>query len=215
MALKHRPLSVIEGRDPAVRQSMLDFYVSPGAVVVDVTANHRRMWEGVTWTGPVTWCDVDPGVAPDVIADFRSLPFAAASVDVLVFDPPHLPAAGGSPAAMPQMKVDYGLTGAPKADNVASYFRPFLREALRVLRPDGVIFAKLKDYVHNHRYQWMLVEWVLAVRDTEGLTACDLIVKRDPCGGNLKSGRWVRAHHVRNAHCWWAVVRKGRCEARA
>lgn len=205
---------MIDGRDPLVLSTMLEFYAKPGAVVVDVTANQRRMWEGVVWSGPVTWCDVDPEVAPDVVADFRSLPFADASVDVLVFDPPHLPAAGGSPAALPQMKADYGLTNAPKADNVVSYFRPFLREALRVLRPDGVVFAKLKDYVHNHRYQWMLVEWVLAVRETEGLTACDLIVKRDPCGGNLKSGRWVRAHHVRNAHCWWVVVRKGRCEAR-
>lgn len=47
-----------------------------------------------------------------------------------------------------------------------------------------------------------------------GLTACDLVVKRDPSAGNLKSGRWKKAHHVRNAHCWWAVVRKGRCEPR-
>lgn len=95
---------------------------------------------------------------------------------------------------------------------LAGYFVPFLAEASRVLRPGGIVFAKIKDYVHNHRYQWMLVEWVLAVRSTPGLTACDLIIKRDPCGGNLKSGRWKRAHHARNAHCWWAVVRKGRCE---
>jgi SAM-dependent methyltransferase len=209
-----RPLSVIDGRDPQVLQIMLDFYAPLNARVVDVTANRRRMWKGVKWSGAVTWCDLDPAMAPDVVADFRALPFDDASVDVLVFDPPHLPMAAGSVASLSQMKEDYGLAGAPKADNVESYFRPFLHEACRVLRPDGVVFAKLKDYVHNHRYQWMLVEWILAVRETEGLTPCDLIVKRDPCGGNLKSGRWIKSHHVRNAHCWWVVVRKGRCEAK-
>ena len=207
-----RPLSVIDGRDPVVLQLMLDFYAHPGAVVPDVTANRRRMWEGVSWSGPVTYADIDPAMAPDVVADFRSLPHPAASVDVLIFDPPHLPAAGGSAASDAQMREDYGLARSLKADNVAGYFGPFLSEATRILRPGGVIFAKLKDYVHNHRYQWLLVEWVIAVRGTPGLTPCDLIVKRDPCGGNLKSGRWKRAFHVRNAHCWWAVVRKGRCE---
>ena len=203
-----RPISIIEGRDPLVLQTMLNFYARPGAVVLDVTANRRRMWDGVSWSGPVTYTDLDPDAKPDIVADFRALPVAAASVDVLVFDPPHVPDAGH----MGEWWKDYGLESAPKLDNVSSYFGPFLREASRVLRPGGLIFAKLKDYVHNHRYQWMLVEWVLAVRDTPGLTPCDLIVKKDPCGGNLKSGRWKQAHHVRNAHCWWAVVRKGRCE---
>ena len=207
-----RPMSVIEGRDPLVLQTMLDFYAPQGATVIDVTANRRRMWEGVRWAGPVSYVDIDPTMGPDVVADFRALPHPNASVDVLVFDPPHLPAAGGSAASDPQMRMDYGLAGSLQADNVAGYFRPFLVEATRILRPGGLIFAKLKDYVHNHRYQWMLVEWVIAVRAMPGLTACDLIVKRDPCGGNLKSGRWKKAHHVRNAHCWWAVVRKGRCE---
>ena len=207
-----RPLSVIDGRDPLVLQTMLNFYASPGAVVLDVTANRRRMWEGVSWSGPVTFMDADADMHPDVVADFCAIPLSEASVDVLVFDPPHLPAAAGSPASDPQMCADYGLRSAVKGDNVAAYFPAFLVEAARVLRPGGLVFAKLKDYVHNHRYQWMLVEWVCAVRATPGMTPCDLIVKRDPCGGNLKSGRWKKAHHVRNAHCWWAVVRKGRCE---
>lgn len=207
-----RPLSVIEGRDPKVLETMLTFYAKPGATVLDVTANRRRMWEGVKWDGLVLYADLDESMRPDIVADFRNVPVPDASFDVLVFDPPHLPAAAGSQASDPQMRADYGLAGSLRGDNVAGYFRPFLREASRLLRPGGVVLAKLKDYVHNHQYQWMLVEWVLAVRETPGLTPCDLIVKRDPCGGNLKSGRWKRAYHARNAHCWWAVARKGRCE---
>ena len=209
-----RPYSVMQARDPEVLGMMLDFYAWSGARTLDVTANARRMWEGVTRIGEVVFADIDATVAPDVVADFRALPFEASSFDVIVFDPPHLPAAAASAESDEQMVRNYGLVHAPHADNVSSLFAPFLAEAHRVLRPDGLIFAKLKDFVHNHQYQWTLADWICAVRAQPGLTACDLIVKRDPSGGALKSSKWKRAHHVRNAHCWWAVVRKGRCESR-
>jgi hypothetical protein len=209
-----RPLSVMLARDPEVLATMLEFYAWPEARVLDVTANERRMWKSVEHPGGVTYADIDPAMNPDIICDFRALPCEPGSYDVIVFDPPHLPAAAASPLSLAQYVGDYGLAEAPKADNIASYFRPFLSEAARVLAPEGLVFAKLKDFVHNHLYQWMLTDFVNAVKATPGLTACDLIVKQDPAGGNLKSSKWQKAHHVRNAHCWWVVVRKGRCESR-
>lgn len=209
-----RPLSVIEARDPEVLQTMLEFYSRPEAEVLDVTANARRMWQGVEHRGRVVYADIDADMKPDVVADFRSLPFGAASFDVIVFDPPHLPAAAASAESSEQYVRDYGLSRSARADNISGCFAPFLVEATRVLRPEGLVFAKLKDFVHNHAYQWTLTDFVSAVRAQPGLTPCDLIVKRDPAGGNLKSSKWQKAHHVRNAHCWWVVVRKGRCEAR-
>lgn len=209
-----RPLSVMDARDPEVLRLMLDFYAWPAAQVLDVTANERRMWKGVEHPGGITYADIDPAMKPDIIADFRALPCEAESYDVIVFDPPHLPAAAASPESMGRFVANYGLGHAPKGDNIAAYFAPFLKEAARVLRPEGLVFAKLKDFVHNHSYQWMLAEFVHAVWQQPGLTPCDLIVKRDPNGGGLKSSKWVKVHHVRNAHCWWIVVRKGRCERR-
>lgn len=209
-----RPLSVMDARDPEVLSLMLKFYAWPEAKVLDVTANERRMWKGVAHPGGVTYADIDPAMNPDILADFRSLPCENESFDVIVFDPPHLPAAAASPESMARFVGNYGLSHAPKGDNIAAYFPPFLKEAARVLRREGLIFAKLKDFVHNHAYQWMLAEFVMAARAQEGLTPCDLIVKRDPNGGGLKSSKWQKVHHVRNAHCWWIVVRKGRCETR-
>ncbi len=209
-----RPLSVMLARDPEVLTVMLDFYAWPEARVLDVTANERRMWKGVDHHGGVTYADIDPAMGPDIVADFRALPCASASYDVIVFDPPHLPSAAASPESDQRFGRNYGLGHAPKADNISAYFAPFLAEASRVLAQEGLVFAKLKDFVHNHAYQWMLTDFVNAVRATPGLTACDLIVKKDPSGGGLKSSKWQRAHHVRNAHCWWVVVRKGRCEGR-
>lgn len=208
-----RPESVVLARDPEVLTMMLGFYARPGTRVLDVTANKRSMWNGVEWPD-VTFADMDPEMKPDIVQDFRAMTVPDASYDVLVFDPPHLPAASASPLSHEDYGQRYGLGHAPKGDNISGYFAPFLSEAVRVLRPDGLVFAKIKDFVHNHAYQWTLADFIIAVRAQEGLTACDLIVKRDPAGGNLKSSKWQKAHHARNCHCWWVVVRKGRCEAR-
>jgi SAM-dependent methyltransferase len=201
-------------RDPEVLETMLRFYARDDSRILDVTANNRRMWQGVSRSADVMFADIDPNVRPNVVADFRALPFAADTFDVVVFDPPHLPAAAASAKSNGGMVQRYGLKHAPRADNVSAIFSPFLTEAHRILRPDGLIFAKLKDYVHNHQYQWMLVDWINAVRGVPGLTPCDLIVKRDPSGGSLQSSKWRHAYHVRNAHCWWSIVRKGQCEPR-
>lgn len=213
LVTRRRLSSVFPGRDPELLQAMLEFYApSPTACVADVTCNERRMWEGVSWSGEVMFCDVDPDVAPDVVCDFRDLPFPDASFDVLVFDPPHLPAAAGTEASDEGFSRRHGLSKSVHGDNVSDYFPPFLAQASRVLRPEGVVLAKLCDFVHNHRHQWSLVDFINAVREAPGLTPCDLVVKRDPSAGRFDSGRWENVYHARNAHAWWVVVRKGRCE---
>lgn len=212
--VRKRPESVVMGRDPKVLHDLLNFYAKPKAQVLDCTANTRKMWNGVHWDGEIVYVDIDPTMKPDVVADFRCLPFVSESFDVLIFDPPHLPLAASSPKSYKRFVRDYGLAKSLPGDCISAFFPSFLQEAHRVLKPDGLIFAKLKDFVHNHRYQWTLVDFISTVRGTPGLTACDLTIKRDPCGGSLKSGRWVQSHHARNVHCWWVVVRKGKCEPR-
>lgn len=203
--------SVIEGRDPDVLDALFGFYARPEGPVVDLTCNNRKMWKGLDTTG-VVFCDINPTVNPDIVCDFRNTPFKDGEVAAIVFDPPHLPAAAGSEKSIECYVRNYGLDLSVKGDNINEFFAPFLAEARRILKPDGLVFAKLTDFVHNHQYQWTLVDWVTAVRATPGLTPTDLIVKRDPCAGNLSSGRWEKSHHARRAHCWWAVVRKGKCE---
>jgi len=203
--------SVWVGRDPGLLDEMLAFYAPLAVRVVDVCCNERRMWKGSAWAERMIGYDIDPGVCPDVICGWDKLPDADGSVDVLVYDPPHLPVAAASPKSMKRFASSFGLGLSVDADNIETMHAPFLREAKRVLRPDGILLAKIKDYIHNHRYQWNLEMFNGAVRDA-GLTPCDLIIKRDPAAGNLRSGRWEKAHHARNVHCYWAVVRKGRCE---
>ena len=210
-ALPHRLESVRMGRDPQLLDDMLAFYAPEARRIIDVCCNARRMWKGSANAHRVVGYDIDPAMNPDVVAGWDALPDEDASVDVLVYDPPHMPVAAASPKSLQRYAKDYGLGRSCGGDNVAELHAPFLAEAKRVLRPDGLVFAKIKDYIHNHRYQWNLEYFNAAVRAT-CLTPCDLIIKRDPCGGNLKSGRWQVAHHAKNVHCYWVVVRNGRCE---
>jgi SAM-dependent methyltransferase len=206
--------SVWIGKDNKLLDAMFDFYSPEAKKIIDVCSNKRRMWKGSITASKVSYYDIDAAMLPDVVCAWDSLPDANNSVDVIVYDPPHLPVAAASEKSLTRYGVDYGLGRSVKADNIAQMHEPFLNEAKRVLKPDGLIFAKIKDYIHNHKYQWnanYFNESVIA----SGMTPCDLIIKRDPCGGNLKSGRWVKAHHAKNTHCYWVVVRNSsRCEAR-
>lgn len=205
--------SVYQGKDSGLLDMMFGFYAPAAETIADVCCNARRMWKGSQWAGVVKYYDIDPEMQPDTVCGWDNLPDGDGTVDVLVYDPPHLPVAAASEKSLKRYGTDYGLGRSVKADNVDSLHAPFLAEAKRVLKPDGLIFAKIKDYVHNHKYQWNMAMFNQRVVEA-GMTPCDLVIKKDPCGGNLKSGRWKKAHHAKNVHCYWVVVRNGRCEAR-
>lgn len=210
-----RPLSVVNGRDRDVIPQLLDCHAVPEPDIVDVTYNRGVMWKGTGYS-PYR-VDVDREMSPeaDLIADCRQLPLADGSFDVIAFDPPHLPVAAASANSSGIERRQYGLTEVGDyrtGDHVAPLFEPFLCEARRVLRSQGIVIAKIADLVHNHRYQWQHVDFINAARAV-GMTACDVVIKADPAASNLKSSKWQRVHHFRRAHCYWIVVRRdARCE---
>ncbi len=203
--------SVFHGKDNALLNLMFAFYAPEAETIIDVCCNERRMWKGTVVGEQVKGYDIDPQWQPDEVCSWNDMPDCSGTVDVLVYDPPHLPQAAASPKSLKRYGESYGLGLSTNKDNIGDLHPPFLEEANRVLKKDGLIFAKIKDYIHNHKYQWNLELFNAAVRKAN-LTPCDLIIKQDPCGGNLRSGRWKTMVHVKNKHCYWVVVRKGRCE---
>ena len=205
--------SVWIGKDNELLDTMFEFYIPEAHSIVDVACNNRRMWKKSQWANKVLYCDIkDYETNPDILCNWSNMPFKNKSIDVLVYDPPHLPIVAASKMSMPHYIKNYGLKSSSKEDNIRTLHYPFLVEAKRVLKFDGLIFAKIKDYIHNHRYQWNLSIFNEEVKKAD-MVPCDLIIKRDPCGGNLKSGRWKKAHHAKNVHCYWVIIRNSkRCE---
>lgn len=85
--------------------------------------------------------DVRPNfqVAPDIVGDFRAMPFEDESFQLVVFDPPHLVRTGESSS---YMRLKYGaLPHATEQDDLARGFG----ECWRVLAPGGTLVFKWAD----------------------------------------------------------------------
>lgn len=210
-----RGSSVVLGRDKDVLPLLITTHAVPQPRILDVTYNRGVMWKGTPYTPHRA--DISREFSPDAdtISDCRDMPFPADSWDVIVFDPPHLPSAVASANSSGIERRQYGLDTSGdyrQGDNIDPLFRPFLREAKRVLTQDGIVLAKLADFVHNHKYQWSHVAFIQAAI-AEGMTPCDVVIKADPTAGNLKSSKWQHVHHLRRGHAYWIVIRRdARCE---
>lgn len=77
-------------------------------------------------------------VQPDIVADFRAMPFADDTYDLVVFDPPHLKWAG----QISIMKAQYGQLD---KDNWPDDIKKGMQECLRVLKPTGTLIFKWNE----------------------------------------------------------------------
>jgi SAM-dependent methyltransferase len=201
-----RPRSVF-ACDKDALIALLAIHAADDPKILDCCHNTGKMWKGVNVF--LDSMDIDPQYGCDIVGDFREIPLAGALYDVIAFDPPHLPNAYSTNDRKTGHADVYGVRVGDsdrQADNVAGYFPAFLEEAKRVLRPGGIVLAKLADYVHNHRYQWQHVDFVAAAR-AAGMTPCDIAIVAHPAAGNLQSSKWTNVRHLRRAHSYWIATR--------
>lgn len=88
--------------------------------------------------GNFTFPDRVVQVRPDIIGDFRKLPFASEQFSMVVFDPPHLTRAG----LKSWMRAKYGVLA---RDNWQADLSAGFAEAFRVLRPGGTLIFKWSE----------------------------------------------------------------------
>lgn len=207
----YEPLpSIWDRTDAELLERMLDFYPhKKPKKILDATVNTGRFWVGRK--RPVTGMDIDPKHNPDVVGDHTNMPFTDGSFDVVVYDPPHIPNQGRDKQKDFNTRFGLVLKATPEQGyNFSHLYPPFLSEAYRVLRKNGVLFCKIADYVHGHKFQWAHVELINAAVAV-GFIACDCIVKIRK--GPITDPRWKKAHHARRHHCYWIVFRKStKCE---
>src|SRR2546426_512926 len=155
---------------------MLLFYPrKPPQRILDATVNVGRFWRGSK--RKILGIDINPIFRPDIVADNCQMPLPDRSFDVVVYDPPHVPNQGKD--VQKDFNTRFGLTLRSSKENgynFAHTFPPFVKEAYRVLKAEGVLFCKISDYIHNHRYQWAHIELVTAAK-TVGFCPCDCIIK--------------------------------------
>lgn len=204
--------SVWEGGDGELIEAMLRFYASiEPEPILDATYNRGRFWKGSARN--VVSMDIEPKFEPMILGDNREMTGVAdAEFGTLVYDPPHVGPQGRDKSTK-RFDEDFGATVAcgKEHDWTLSYlYPPFLEQARRVLKPEGLLLAKITDMVNCHRSRWSHCDF-MRMAEEAGFTVCDLIVKVR--NGPMTSSRWRTAHHARKRHCFWIVCRNGpRCE---
>jgi len=211
----YQPLSSVwEGTDAELLEEIFRFYaVIPPEPILDSTFNAGRMWKGSK--REVVSMDIAPQYKPMIVADNRKMKgVKGKQFGVVVYDPPHVGPQGRDKSSK-KFDVDFGATvecGKEHNWNLSYIYPGFLRQAKRVLKPEGLLLAKITDMVNNHRSKWPHRDF-MTMAEEAGFTVCDLIVKVR--NGPMVSSRWENAHHARKRHCFWIVCRNAEyCERR-
>jgi hypothetical protein len=123
-------------------------HVPDGALVVDVTWGFGVFWKrfaGRPRRFTLIGSDIrkPPDIPPTVslCADFRQLPFADESVDVVVLDPPYTHCGH----YINNHRYGAALTDHLRHPQIMELYRAGMVEARRVLRPGGTLWVKCKD----------------------------------------------------------------------
>lgn len=108
-------------------------------------------------------------IEPDVVADFRDMPFPDETFTLVVFDPPHLIRAGRTS----WLALKYGVLGNDWRDDLRKGFA----ECFRVLKPNGILIFKWNECQVKLRDVLSLTEEQPLIGDRRGKTHWMIFIK--------------------------------------
>ena len=108
-------------------------------------------------------------IEPDVVADFRDMPFPDETFTLVVFDPPHLIRAGRTS----WLALKYGVLGNDWREDLRKGFA----ECFRVLKPDGILVFKWNECQVKLKDVLRLTEEQPLIGDRRGKTHWMIFIK--------------------------------------
>ncbi len=194
------------GDNQYVFPKVLDLYVPKGSVIADVTYGKGVFWRYVDEEDyELLRSDIATGI------DCRDLPYEDNAIDCVVLDPPYMHTPGGTAHVGHQNYEAYyrnnSVTNSGKKyhEAVLDLYFSASREALRVLKPKGILIVKCQDEVCANRQRLTHVE-VINELENYGFIVEDLfVVVRN---GKPGVSRIIRQKHARKNHSYFLVFRK-------
>lgn len=130
-------------------------YFPTDPLVLDATFGRGIWWRKYRPTRLIT-SDRDPAkqVAPHLYADFRRMPFASKTFDVVAYDPPYVCVGGRTTTTIPDFHERFGIDAAPKTPRaLQALINDGLAEMSRVVKSGGLILVKCMDYISSGKLQ--------------------------------------------------------------
>jgi hypothetical protein len=198
--------SAYQGTNDEVFPHVLALHVPKNSVVADVTYGRGVFWKNVDPKAyDLRATDLTTGV------DCRRLPYGDSTIDCVVFDPPYMHTPGGTAHQNHQNYENYYSNNAISHSSkkyheaVLDLYFEGSKEALRVLKPLGVLIVKCQDEVCANRQRLTHVEIINELHRI-GFTIADLFV----VVRNNKPGvsRILKQVHARKNHSYFLVFRK-------
>jgi hypothetical protein len=196
--------SVWEGQDPELLQELLKLHVrkKKSPIIFDATFGKGNFWKH---HHAPPGLDSNPQRKAPILGSYLELPLRSTCIDVLIYDPPHIPD-GGRPR--PKIMADsYSIQWGEQS--IGRTYDVFLREARRVLTPNGILIAKLSDQIQFAKHRWQINEFINACMAI-GLSPCDLVIKARKRVGPQP---WAadRQRHSWQRHSYFIIVRQNGC----
>lgn len=136
----------------------------------------RHIWTTVVISMSTEYRDRDyirsVVVNPDIVADFRNMPFANDTFDLVIFDPPHLIKAGDHS----WLKMKYGVL--PEED-WQDYIKKGFDECMRVLKPTGILLFKWSNNQIKFNQVFKAIGRKLIMGDRRGSTRWSVFIKEN------------------------------------
>src|SRR5262249_35365394 len=180
-----------------------DFSIPDGAVVADVTYGLGNFWK-LTDTSRFNLLKSDKKAKKkEERHDFRNLPYATGSIDVVVLDPPF--AHNGSTHITKKRYNNSTVSGKMGHDAILRLYRDGMVEAVRILKPDGgLLMVKCMDEIESDIQRRTHIELYLLALQL-GLYDRDQFILHRKSPPPVCS-RWKKQRHARKNHSFLLVL---------
>ena len=188
-------------------RNILKIHVPSRKIDCDPTYSKGGFYNETGIEPPLYRYDILPQADGVVQGDARCLPLANESISCLMFDPPFLATTGPSLKEKSEGNIINKRFGVyPDEKSLHQFYIDAMKEAYRVLKPDGILIFKCQDKVSSGK-QYFSHCFVYQEAVRLGYYAKDLFVL---LSRNRIIADWQALNqlHARKYHCWFWVFQK-------